>query len=102
MTWRKTISRVLTSSDFWTAASTIVIAIFTIELYSVSTRQTVDSESVQRAFIFSTGVKLYKPDPDAFPKHLEMVVVPIQNAGTTAATDLKVIANMFTQPILEK
>lgn len=39
MKWRKTISGFLTSSGFWTAAATIVIATFTIELYCVSNHQ---------------------------------------------------------------
>jgi hypothetical protein len=101
MTWRKTIGRVLNSSDFWTATSTIVIAVFTVELYFVSNRQGADSEAIQRAFVFSRGVNLYKPDPGASPD-LEMVVIPIENTGTTAATDLEITANMFTKPSSEK
>ena len=86
MTWRKTIGRVLTSSDFWTAASTIVIAVFTVELYCVSNRQWQtmqrqlrDSEVAQTASLSIQGLHI-----ENFPQNLR-VVFDVTNAGPTRA-----------------
>jgi hypothetical protein len=86
---------------FMTAIATAAIAWLTWSIVALSNQQTKDTEAIQRAFVFSRGVSLYKPDPDASPD-LEMVVVPIENTGTTAATDLEITANMFTKPSSEK
>lgn len=98
---RKFIDWVNARSGAMTAAATIAIALLTWSIVRLTDHQTKDTEAIQRAFVFSTGVNLYKPDPDAIPG-LEMVIVPIENAGATAATDLDVVTNMFTEPVMEK
>lgn len=86
---------------FMTAIATAAIAWLTWSIVTLTHQQTRDTEAIQRAFVFSTGVKFYKPDQNAFPG-LAMVVVPIENAGTTSATELDVVTNMFTEPVTEQ
>jgi hypothetical protein len=66
--WSRRIGRwvwaILTSPEFWTAAATVVIAAFTVELYGVSNRQgqTMDRqlEMSERPWL-SAGVKIIGP-----------------------------------------
>ena len=88
MTWRKTISKTLTSSDFWTAASTIIIAVFTVELYCVSNRQWQTSQQAINLSQLTTIAEVGNPDATKIVDG--QTTLTFKNTGQTKALNARV------------